>query len=422
MSPLWQDFQPPEPLFEPVAFWPRVTAQSWREVERVVSPTFLAPQPLRLQGALIEASLAKREPPILSRMRELGIGYLVDSQSLRFASPAYAGVASLAGLPYAPVEPIEPGCVASIPEFVRGALAFQEAAQATAYLVPGVPLRDDDHDGWRRLNAEILDAAIRLNGSRVERKPLVALVAPGQRALADIASLVNPLRDLPVEAAYVLPLNLQPTRDSIEKLVRYVRLLQSLQQAGLRVVAGRIGAFGLVLQALGVPIFDSGLGDAESHSLASLEHQARQQAAARRDENAKKTGGGKTLVYLEPIKTTVVDSVAEAVVQDRSVRSRFVCGLPCCRESGFAGLVTHRREHFLRTRHREVAALAADWEASPSLAVERVHGQLRSAHELALQVGRIVATRVDGRAPDFAHLERWVNVLARVQESPALTS
>jgi hypothetical protein len=96
-------------------------------------------------------------------------------------------------------------------------------------------------------NRRILEAACESNGTGdIEQRPVIAVVAPGRKALKDPCEILNWLPDLPVSAVYVQPLNLDPVKDSFEKLTLYVEYLDAVAQAGLTAIAGRVGAFGLV--------------------------------------------------------------------------------------------------------------------------------------------------------------------------------
>jgi hypothetical protein len=70
------------------------------------------------------------------------------------------------------------------------------------------------------------------------------------------------------------------------------------------VIVGRVGAFGLVLQALGITAFDSGLGQAEAHDLATLNRPMTERERQRRTEG-QGGGGPAQRIYLEPVKTAL---------------------------------------------------------------------------------------------------------------------
>lgn len=203
---------------------------------------------------------------------------------------------------------------------------------------------------------------------------------------------------------YVQPLRLLPTRDGVEKLVGYVRFLEAIRVLGLPVVASRVGAFGLVLAALDIPMFDSGLGFAESTDLAALTNSHRSKKARAPDAPA-----GSRRVYLEPLKTTLPSRAAEAILRNEAVRSRFTCDRGCCRWKRLEDLPSRSRQHYLWVRENEAEELAR-LPRGP-LRIERVHKQLVEARDLASVVTR--AHESEGNAaPEFAHLERWLAVLA----------
>jgi hypothetical protein len=244
-----------------------------------------------------------------------------------------------------------------------------------------------------------------MNGTEIERRPLVALLAPDWDGLRNPEPIIGPLRDIPIEAAYVQPAALHPTRDSVDKLITYVRFLQAVASLRVPVIAGRVGAFGLVLQALGIPYFDSGLGAAESFDLAGLVR------PRKKDAEGKSHGGGKRRIYIERLKTTLPADQVEAMLAESELRNRFICKELCCRWRGWEGLAKRARPHYLRVRMSEVAALAA--LPTAEMRVHHVHEGLVRARDDAQVVQRMLAAR-PGSAPDLAHLERWISVLARV--------
>lgn len=112
---------------------------------------------------------------------------------------------------------------------------------------------------------------------------MLALVAPGPQAMARPEKVVSRLPDSPIDGVYLQPLRLDPVRDSLEKLARFVQFAHAFRGAGIPVVVGRVGAFGLNLNALGITAFDSGLGQAEGHDLASLNRPMTEHERQRRE-------------------------------------------------------------------------------------------------------------------------------------------
>jgi hypothetical protein len=402
----------PTRLFAELSFFPRVSKYDGRAIEAALAGPNLFEQPVSLHGAVIEATFAASDPPLLARLREGQVARVIDPQALRFTTETFLDIPALSELAYAPDRPIRPGShsEAELRDFVRSAFLFQQQHHASAYLVPGLPIADDDVQGWLALNGDVHRIAADLNGRGViERRELVGLLAPGRRSLADPGALVTLIADLPVSAVYAQPLRLRPTHDGVEKLVQYTRFLDALADLDIPVVAGRVGAFGLLLQALGVAaFFDCGLGDAESFELAALNR------PKPRNSPGKGSAGRNRRVYLAELKTTLQSRHAEAILREPGLRGRFTCELGCCRFSGLADLVDRRRQHYLRVRQHEVAEVAR--LPSRSSRLEVLHGNLLEAREHGLVVARTLRARgVD--PPSFEHLDRWLGVLSRTAET-----
>jgi hypothetical protein len=395
-------------LFDGVSFFPRVSRYDGRAIEAAMAGQNLFQQPVSLHGAVIEATFAASDPPLLGRLQEGHVARLIDPQALRFTTGTYLDIPALSELGYAPARPIHPGShsAAERRRIVEGALRFQQDHHASAYLVPGLPVADQDLEGWLTLNRDMHRIAADLNGrGEIERRELVGFLAPGRRALADPTALVSLVADLPVTAVYVQPLRLKPTNDGVEKLVQYVRFLDRLAELDVPVLAGRVGTFGLLFQAVGVaPFFDCGLGDAESFELATLNRPRPRRTSARG------SAGRNRRVYLAELKTTLQSQHAEAILGEPGLRGRFACELGCCRFAGLADLVERRRHHYLRVRQHEVAEIAT--LPSRTFRVELLHGKLLEVREHGLVVARSLRARgVD--PPSFEHVDRWLGVLAR---------
>ncbi len=395
-------------LFNDLSFLPRVSTHDGRAIEEACKGT-LFDDGVQLNGAIVEASYAARDPELLRRLRATLVPFIVDSHSLRFAAEGFLDVARITDLPFAPAAPLAPQDLdaARARSLSSSSMMFANGLGAAAYLVPGLPLLDAEASTWLSANRRVLESACELNGTGdIEQRPLVALMAPGRKALKDPGQVLAWLPDLPLTAIYVQPLNLDPVKDSFEKLALYVEYLTALNEAGLPVIAGRVGAFGLVLQALGIQAFDSGLGDGERFAYAS---QARRRKEGR---NASQGGGRDRRVYLEQLKTTLPSKYAGPLLAELGVRARFTCQHGCCVHRGFEDLPERRRPHYLWTRDAEVAALRA--LPTRSLRIAAVHEQLRTAREHGQVVRRTLFAK-GIKPPSFEHLDRWIAVLGRHQ-------
>ena len=399
----------PDFLTEPT-FLPRVTRHDGRAIEEALSAT-LFDSGVRLRGAVVEASYATTDPPLLKRLREDGVPRLIEPQSQRFTTERFLEIGRLKSLPYAPAEPItaenfDPAAAKSL---ALGALRFEQAQRCEHYLSAALPYDNRDFQKWVAHNDRLLDETCSANGGpEIDRRPLIAQVIPGRQALMNPQFVVNRLLDYPIAGAYVQPQLFDPVRDSSEKLRLYVEFLFAIAGEGIPVIASRIGAFGLVLQALGINAFDSGLAQAEASNLARLNMPLTQRERERRREG--KGGGPGQRIYFEVLKTTMQRAHATAMLERQGLRSRLICNHSCCQYRGFEDLAARRRQHFLCTRDAEVASI----RGTPTEALRRdlICEQLRDAQEMGRIVRRALMD-LGSEAPTFEHLDRWISLLTQ---------
>ncbi len=390
--------------FPDLSFLLHVTQYEGRSIEKLIAPREPGEASSTLGGAVIEASYVHTDPPLLAHLAEARIPWMVDAQSIRFASSGYREIARLRGLPYAPDVPLDPGrYTASVERMIRGALAFQAQAEPSMYLVPALPLSRPSVAVFRTF-ARIHEFAADLNGKEVPYRPIVAAAYPSADVLRGRFSVFERL-DRAFAGAYVLPLQFNPKRDSVERLVAYARFLEHAQQLGLRVVAGRAGVFGLVLAAFGIENFDSGLGERESFNLSHLTKVRQPTPGGKRD------GGRQRRVYVAQLRSTLAWDEVETLLEARSLRAQLTCDLGQCRFGGYRYALEHHREHFFHARAAELEALRQ--RRTTELRVQLVMEWLRTASDTGRLVNRV--REEQGIQPlDFEHLETWRAVLTRV--------
>src|SRR3990170_143159 len=90
-----------EPSFlDESAFLVRITQHDGRAIEDALAgPTLFEPG-VRLRGGVVEATYAAAEPPLLNRLRQDRVPYLVDPQTVRFACERFLQVEQFERLPY----------------------------------------------------------------------------------------------------------------------------------------------------------------------------------------------------------------------------------------------------------------------------------------------------------------------------------
>jgi len=391
--------------FQQLAFLLHVTQYEGRSVERLISPRDPGVDVPTLGGAVIEASYVQTDPPLLAHLAEARIPWMVDPQSVRFASPGFRTVARVRGLPYAPAAPLDPSRFSgAVEEMVRGALEFQAAAEPSMYLVPALPLTRASNAIFSTFARIHTLAADFVNSNAVPFRPIVAAAYPSSDVLRGRFSLFERL-DRTFAGAYVLPLQLNPKRDSVERLVAYARFLEHVQASGLRVVAGRSGVFGLVLAAFGIENFDSGLGERESFNLAQLARVRQSDPIGKRDRGRQKR------VYFPQLRSTLSWDDADVLLETPALRAQLRCDFAACRFGGYRYALEHPREHFFHSRGAELDALRR--RRSTELRVQLVMEWLRTAIDNGRLVNRV---REELGLPllNFEHLETWRAVLTRV--------
>jgi hypothetical protein len=390
--------------FGELSFLLHVSQFEGRAIEKLSADSEGGQSP-RLGGAVIEASYVHTDPPLLARLGEERIPWVIDPQSVRFASAGYLQVARVRGLPFAPEAPLDPSRFSAATErMVRRSMEFQAQAEPAMYLVPALPLTKPSAAVFRTF-AKIHERASDLNGNAVPYRPLVAAAYPSADVLRGRFSVFERL-DRAFAGAYVLPLQLNPRHDSVERLVAYARFLEHAQTLGLRVVAGRAGAFGLLLAAFGIENFDSGLGERESFSITRLTR-----VRPPVEPGGKRDGGRQARVYLAPLRSTLSWSDANALLETGALRAQLSCDVGACRFGGYRYALENHREHFFHTRANELESLRS--RRSPELRVQLVMQWLRTATDTGRLVNRVRAEESKA-AIDFEHLENWRAVLTRV--------
>jgi len=397
-------------LFTQPTYLPRVTRRDGRAIEEALAGPTLFNKGVSLAGAVIEATYAATDPPLLGRLREGGVPRLVDPQTTRLTGERFLTIQQFERLPYRTDTPIrvDTPTSSSLAQLARAVMAFEQQVDASWYLTAALPLYDQDLPSWLQHNDKLLEASCAANSAGdLDRRKLIAQIAPGHNAIGQPELIVNRLADYPIDGVYVQPLRMDATRDGVEKLVQYVRFLRAITSLGVPVIASRVSAFGLVLNALGIAIFDSGLGEAEACNLANLNR------APRERETTGSSARGDRRIYLEQLKTTLTGRNATAILENRPLRSRFVCSLGCCEHKGFENLAERRRQHYLWVRDHEIEALRA--RPTDQMRIDLVYEQLRDARE-AGRVVRRALTALGTAGPNFDHIDRWIAVLARETE------
>lgn len=380
-----------------------VSTYDGRSIEELLAGLRPDRVPHSMAGAILDASYAATEPDLIARLHQLDIPLLIDPQSLRFGHPQFLETKSLARLPYAPPAPLGPDVPrGDAQRLVLGALKFQDRFAPSMYVVPALPFAKPlgaEAEAYRRIH----EIAAAFNGSEVQKRPLMAVAPPGTQVLRSPYALLGRLADLGFSGIYLQPLEFDAKHDSVERLASYITFARCAAEYELPVLAGRVGAFGLLLLALGIDSFDSGLMQREGFSLASLQR--------KRKGMSKKSGGGRRrTVYLPQVMATVSQADAQHLLRTKSLKSRFLCNMGRCRFDYQAQWVDSR-SHFLHSRLHEVNTIRN--APTQEMKLEAVARLLVSCIEQADTTNRVLEAH-GGPTLKSEHLRRWLAVLQRV--------
>lgn len=387
-------------MFVSCSFVPHVSVHEGRGLEQLLAEHQSGP----LGGAVIEAAYAATDPPLLTRLHGLRIPYAIDPQSIRFGSSRYLDIQALAELPYAPVKALPRHTrSAAIDSMVHMALQFQAKQEADFYLTPTLAMHRPTLPAVQA-HHQIHTVASDAVGTEVPAKPLLAAVAPTLMVMRSPFAVYERLLDRAYAGIYVQPIRLNPKHESVEWLVSYSDFLLQAHEYKLPVVAARAGAFGLVLTALGVDLFDAGLGERESFNLAAL---SRPPSPREREHG----GGPRRRTYSSEILTSLDTPRLSAVVASRTLAPRFSCDIGSCRFGGYDEQLRNPRAHFFHVRQLELEEL----REMPTTEMRVQHMRVRLQN--AIETGRLVNRCLEEAGVDtirFDHLEVWLAVLTRV--------
>lgn len=390
-------------LGDPLSFLPRVTRHDGRSLEQLLSPPELGGTPTPVGGAIIDASYVHLDPPLLVRLADSRIPWVVDSCASRFRSPRYLSIPALSNLPYAPQAPLSTEHFGDRHRrMVEGALVFQAKHEPSLYNVPSLPLMKANPSAFRAWQA-LHEFAASLNGTVVPFRPMVASVYAGSAIVRGRFSVFDRLADRAWAGIYVQPVHLNTKADSVEKLVGYVRFLEQGLESKFNVIAGRPGAFGLLLAALGFEYFDTGLDGGDSYDLTRLDREPRDR------KDGKKGGGHARFVYVRALRSALPEVSVGELLSTSVLRAQLLCDVGGCRNGGYKYALEHPREHFLHSRMEELEDLRS---IPAKMRLKTVNDWLESATATARLVQR-VREELHQEPIDLSYLERWRSVLAR---------
>lgn len=149
---------------------------------------------------------------------------------------------------------------------------------------------------------------------------------------------------------------LSPTGAGSDHYAKVLRLFQLAERAtnrDLPAFAWRQGVYGLGLSATGLAGYETGIGSGEQTNI------ARQQSARKPlDDDASRSGGGGSGIYIDTIGRSVPRRAAQALLGNVAMRPKVMCDVETCCPT-VAATLDRSRHHAVRSRARALADLAA---------------------------------------------------------------
>ncbi|MGD1056734.1 MAG: hypothetical protein ABR992_04895 [Solirubrobacteraceae bacterium] len=173
--------------------------------------------------------------------------------------------------------------------------------------------------------------------------------------------------------------------DSYSKVLRLFAAVRRVKRSGVRVIAWRQGIYGLGLVAAGIDGYETGIGTRERSDVSAVIN------SRKPPKPGKKQSGGSPLgIYLEPLRRSFSSAIGETLLGHRGMRPKVMCDDERCCPNGAASTLDQRRQHAIRTRARELAAL----EGQPHMSwrLHQIAQDARAAGQLAVQANDVLKT------------------------------
>jgi hypothetical protein len=340
---------------------------------------------------VLDAQVALARPEFADAANAVGVSVLVDP-----LTPFWQGELreqdKWAQLPFGRAEKLDPMDLANA--FVRETLvaevvSFQIEQGATA-IIPPYPYVLSPVDPFFDLALDFLRATARHMARDGLALPLVPVLCAqlkgfgSERAWRDgIDKFASAAVDLGPEALGICLSPAGAGNDSYNKVLRLFAASRRIKLSGARVIAWRQGIYGPGLVAAGLDGYETGIGTRELCNVSSS-------IASRKPPRPgqKPGGGGLPGIYLEPLHRSVSTRVGETLLGNRSMRPKLMCDDERCCPDGAVSTLDQRRQHAVRTRARELAAL--EGQPHTSWRLHQIAKDARAAADLAVQANDVL--------------------------------
>lgn len=338
---------------------------------------------------VVDAHVAAKRGDLADAARSAGIPFVIDPVT-HFLHGQLREDDPWAKLAFGRAEVVHPRDLEGSDAFVREVVSFELEHDATAVVAPyayvggaGDPWFDVSLQ-WLRETRAFMDAS----GAAV---PLIAVLCGQLKGLGAERSWRETLDRFNTEAVAAgaggIALCLSPIgdgNDSYGKVMGLFRAADHLNEiADVPVYAWRQGVFGPALVSAGLAGYETGIGIGERSNV-------RSNIATRkpRPDAEKKGRGGSAGIYFEPLGRSIKKRQAQILLANPEMRAKLMCNDEQCCPHGVASTLDHHREHAVRSRARELAAL--DALPARSWRLNQTATKALGAVSLAKQTNRIL--------------------------------
>jgi hypothetical protein len=368
-------------------------------------------------GRLVaDAHVAAKRRDLADAARGAGIPFVVDPLThllqgeLRADDP-------WAKLPFGRAELVASGSFDAANDFVKGVVSFELEHEATAVVAPYAYVAGPD-DPWFEVGLRWLHETRAFMDASGVAVPMIAVLCGQLLGLGAERSWPETLDRFHSEAgaagASAIAICLSPAgngKDSYAKVMRLFRAAQHMRDiSDVPVYVWRQGFFGPGLVGAGLDGYETGIGIGEQSNLKS-------NIASRKPPRPGQPPGrgGSAGIYLEPLGRSIKKSAAQIVLANVSMRAKLMCSDEQCCPQGVASTLDHYREHAVRSRARELAAL--DALPARTWRLNQIATKAEGALSLAVQTNKLLE-EVD---EDFRVGTVGIDSLQRVAEELRLS-
>lgn len=340
---------------------------------------------------VVDGHVALARPEFAEAARGVGVPVLIDPLTL-FWQGELREKDKWSTLPFGRAQRMRP---TDFDQFTVETLAARvidyQVEQGATAIIPPYLYATSPEDPFFGIGLDFLRASGRYMAKAGLALPVLPVICAQLKGLgserswaAGIDRIVSAALEIGPEAIAVCLSPVGSGDDSYSKVLRLFAAVLHVRKAGVRVIAWRQGIYGPGLVSAGIDGYETGVGTRELSNIPGTINSRRPPKPGQ-----KRSGGAPVGIYLEPLRRSVPSSVGEVLLGHQGMRPKVMCDDERCCPNGAASTLDQRRQHAIRTRAREIAAL----EDQPHMSwrLHQISKSARSAAQLAVQANAVLA-------------------------------